>query len=67
VVRFQKEFEKYKTYIEVRNANGNWVKDDVEESDESGNPERKDQENDQPDDEPKCFSHFLTETERSDK
>lgn len=46
------------TYTQCRNANGDWVKDDVEECEESGDPEREDQQDDQPNDEPKCFCHF---------
>lgn len=47
------------TYTYIWNANGDWIKYDVEECNESSNPEREDHQNDQPDDKPKSFCHCL--------
>lgn len=54
-----------RTYIKIWNADGDWIKDDVEESNETSDPEREDKEDDQPDDEPKCLRHYSTKIKQS--
>lgn len=47
------------------NTNSDRVENDVEESKETGDPERENQQDDQPNDEPKSFNHFELQTMKS--
>ena len=46
------------TYAYGWNADCEWEQNDVEESQEASDPEREDDQNDQPDDRPENISHF---------
>lgn len=59
-LKFEKGLKQVKTYTKIWNADGDWIQNDVKESNETSDPEGEDEENDQPNDEPKCFCHCLT-------
>jgi hypothetical protein len=60
-VKYEKGLKQVETHTKVWNADGNWVEDDVKESNETSDPEGEDEKNSQPYDEPKCLCHCLTE------
>lgn len=47
------------TYTDVRNTDGDWIQNDIEECKKTSNPEAEDQKNDQPDDEPQSLHDLL--------
>lgn len=50
-------------YTQIRNADGDRVQDDVEECNKAGNPECKDEQDEEPNDGPDDFRHFVNSVE----